>query len=113
MIDAGCARLDSPSRRDIDRREQTKLDCRRHEKSGHDRSEGRVFRHVFRISLVIAIVAVLFRVLMVVVSNDFDAVVMNLKSPEHLMRMTHHEKQRHEEQEKSALAKTGHQQNQR
>ena len=57
MIDAGCARLDSPKGRDIDRRKQTKLDCRRHEKSGHDRSEGRVFRHVLRIFVVIAIVA--------------------------------------------------------
>ena len=59
MIDAGCARLDRPKGRDINRRKQTKLDGRRHEKSGHDRSEGRVFRHVLRIFVLIAIVAVL------------------------------------------------------
>ena len=96
MIDAGRARLDRSKGRDIYRREQTKLDRRRHEKSGYDRSEGRVFRHVLRIFVVIAIVAVLVRILMLMISNYFDLVVMILKRPEHLMRVSYRKKQRDE-----------------
>jgi hypothetical protein len=97
MIDAGCARLDRSSCRDNDRREQMKLHRRWDEKSRDDRSEGGVFRHVLRIFLLITIVAVIVRVRMVMVSNHFDAVVMILEPSEHLMRVSHREKQ-HDEQ---------------
>lgn len=113
MIDAGCAWRDNPSERDSDQSERMKLHPRRDEKIRDDRSEGRVFRHVLSVFLIIAIVAVIVKILMLTVSQHFDLVVMILKTSEHLMRVSHCKKQRDDKQEESAITKTGHQRSQR
>ncbi len=113
MVDARCARLDSPSGRDIDRREHTKRHRRRHEKSRNDCSEGRVFRHVLRILLIIAIMAVIVRFVMLMASNEFDLVMMILKLAENLMRVPNCEEQHNDQCRESIATKAGHQRNQR
>ena len=111
VIDPDRQRLEASHRRDVHRREQLPVDPHRRLETRRDRGESRVFRHVFRILLIMLIremigIGAIMR--MVRLGRD-RIVVMHEESAKRLMRMSHREEQCNNEQNGSAVAKASHQ----
>ena len=112
MIDRDRQRLKASHRRDIYRREQYPVDRHPCVRTRRDRGEGRVFRHVFRV-LLIMLVRKMTRsgaVMRMVRQGRRHIVMMHQEPAKRLMRMTHRQEQRDHEQDRSAMAEEGHQQ---
>lgn len=111
VIDPDRQRLEAPRRRDVHDREQLPADRQRRLETRRDRSERRVFRHVFRILLIMLIgemSGIVAAMRMVRLGRD-RIVVMHKESAKRLVRMSHRKEQYDDEQKGSAVAQKGHQ----
>ena len=99
VIDPDRQRLEASRGHDVHHREQFPVDRHRRLETRRDRSEGRVFRHVFRILLIMLIREMTrFGAIMRMVRLGRDRiVVMHQKSAKRLMRMSHRKEQSNNE----------------